>query len=57
MKPKIVLNRKASRVLAVRLNDDEYKLIFDKAVSSGVKPSTLARVVLVQVLRAGIDVN
>jgi len=57
MKIKIPANHRATRVLAIRLAESEYKLIADKAQSSSVKPSTLARIVLVQVLKAGIEVN
>jgi hypothetical protein len=57
LKIKLPHSEKASKVLSIRFTADELALLQSKAASSNIKPATLARIVLVQVLKAGIEVN
>jgi hypothetical protein len=55
--PTITVPKRTSAQISVRFTADELQLIDDKSKSSGVKPSTLIRLVVVQMLKAGIEVN
>jgi hypothetical protein len=55
MKIKLPAKETATRIVSVRFTPAEYQVILAKA--HGVKPATLIRAVVIQVLKAGIEVN
>lgn len=55
MKVKIEKQERATRIVSVRFTPTEYAAI--EAKSNGVKPATLIRAIVTQMIRAGIEVN
>ena len=49
--------REASKVFSIRVPMSEANLIEAKSKESGVKPAMLMRAIVVQMIKAGIEVN